>query len=408
MKRERGRIWVLNELYYPEDTGTGYYTTRVAEHWARSHDVAALCSQPSYSKAGLRAPRHEVHNGVEVFRCWSILPRRDGIPARLLKMASIALSMFVNAIFRMRKGDCMYVVTSPPSLMLAAPLIAKIRGVRYVIQLCDLYPEITAACGLTTTKSLTYRILKRLCRASFRGASRIVAVGRDVQARVSEARGTATSEGICYIPWWADTEEIRPVPKSASPLINTLKLADRFVVLYAGNMGYPQNIEAIAEAVKRLASEPQIHFLCIGFGPKKKILDELVTAGATNLTVLSQRPREEQQDFLNACDVALVSLVQGMQGIAVPSRSYNLMAAGKPMIALVEDSSEIAQVIREHDIGWVVGPDDPSRTVSAILAARQHPELLKKMGEAARSAAETRFARSVLLAQFDNVITELA
>jgi glycosyltransferase involved in cell wall biosynthesis len=97
-----------------------------------------------------------------------------------------------------------------------------------------------------------------------------------------------------------------------------------------------------------------------------------------------------------------------MQGIAVPSRSYNLMAAGKPMIALVEDSSEIAQVIREHDIGWVVGPDDPSRTVSAILAARQHPELLKKMGEAARSAAETRFARSVLLAQFDNVITELA
>src|ERR1035441_9183365 len=90
----------------------------------------------------------------------------------------------------------------------------------------------------------------------------------------------------------------------------------------------------------------------MGSGPKQKILDEMLACGSTNITILPPRPRSAQNEFLNACDVAILSLVPGMLGLAVPSRTYNLMAAGKPIIALVSECSEVAMVVREEGIGW--------------------------------------------------------
>jgi glycosyltransferase involved in cell wall biosynthesis len=177
-----------------------------------------------------------------------------------------------------------------------------------------------------------------------------------MQEHLAAMRGTGTSEGIEVIPLWSDCDEIRPTPREENRLLQELGLAGKMVVLYAGNMGRPHGIEALAEAVKILEQDQDIHFVFMGSGSKKSLLDELVTGGARNITLLAPRPRSAQIDFLNACDIAVLSLVEGMKGLAVPSRSYNLMAAGKPMIALVDNSSEIAHLIREEQIGWVVEP----------------------------------------------------
>ena len=370
--RPGNRLWVLSEVFYPEETGTAYYITKIAEHLAETRDVAVLCVQPSYSRAGDRAPAREKHKGVEIYRCGAILPRRKTIAARLLKMTSITLSLALNALFRVSRGDSILVVTNPPTLPVIAALISLVLRVPYILVVHDVYPDIMAACGLTTTRSLMYKLMQRVSRFVLRRAS----------------------------------GEVHPGRKEENALLGQLGLSGKMVVLYAGNMGDPHGIDTLAAAARVLAEDEEVHFLFIGSGPKRRIIEELVESGVGNVTILAPRPRVEQEDFLNACDVSILSLVSGMLGLAVPSRTYNIMAAGKPVIALVPQASETANVVREEGIGWVVEPGNPEQTVEAILAAKQNRQLLREMGARARVAAEVKYSPEIILRQFDTLLAD--
>jgi colanic acid biosynthesis glycosyl transferase WcaI len=401
------RIWVLSEVYYPEETGTAYYITRIAEHLAQTRNVGALCVQPSYSKAGHKAPSSEKYKGVEIFRCGAILPRQKTIWARLLKMTSITISLALNAVFRVRRGDSILVVTNPPTLPVVAALISVVLRVPYILVVHDMYPDIMAACGLINTQSLIYRLMQRVSQFVLRRASKITTIGHDMLARLVEARGTGTRDGITVIPLWSDCDEVHPGRKEENALLLQLGLSGKMVVLYAGSMGNPHGIDTLAAAARVLAEDEDVHFLFIGSGPKRQIIEELVESGAGNITILDPRPRVEQEGFLNACDVSILSLVSGMLGLAVPSRTYNIMAAGKPLIALVSQASETANVVREEGIGWVVEPGNSEQTVEAILAAKQNRQLLREMGARARAAAETKYSPEMILRQFDSLLVGL-
>jgi glycosyltransferase involved in cell wall biosynthesis len=133
--------------------------------------------------------------------------------------------------------------------------------------------------------------------------------------------------------------------------------------------------------------------LFIGSGAKRSWLEQTVRKNnLANVTILPNRPRSDQPNFLNACDIAVVSLVPGMTGVSVPSRMYNIMAAGKPIIAVTDDDSELALVVQEEHIGWVAPPGQPDRIVGAIVEARACPQRLTEMGARARLAVETRYS----------------
>ena len=394
-------LWILSEVYYPEETGTGYYITRIAEHLASKQPVSVLCAQPAYSRAGVKAPRSETCNRVEIFRCSSLVLHQRSILMRLMRMVSITFSMFLAALFRIRRGDSILAVTNPPSVPILAVILSFILRVRFSLVVHDVYPDIIAACGLTSRKAVSYRLLHKISRLVLRRAELIFCIGRDMCEHLAQTRGTGTSDGIQVIPLWADCQEIQPAPRESNRLLIELSLTNKLVILYAGNMGHPHDIETLAAAIKHLESDEGIHFVFMGSGPKQRLLNEMLASGSTNITVLPPRPRSEQNEFLNACDVAILSLVPGMLGLAVPSRTYNLMAAGKPIIALVSESSEVAKVVREEGIGWVVEPGSVKKTVLAIQAAKESNNLLLEMGVRARRAAGTKYSQEIILRQFD-------
>lgn len=394
-------LWILNEVYYPEETGTGYYITQIAEHLSSNQEVSVLCSQPAYSRAGVKAPSSETHKGVHIFRCPSIILHQRAIWTRLIRMVSITLSMLFTGLFRIKRGDSILAVTSPPSVPMLAAVLSFILRVPYSLMVYDVYPDIIVACGMSSREALSYKLLQKVNRLVLRRAKNIFCIGRDMLEHLALARGMETSDGIEVIPLWSDCAEIRPSPKESNPLLLELGLTDKLVVLYAGNMGFPHGIETLAAAIKSLESEQDIHFIFLGSGPKQKILVDMVKLGARNITVLPPRPRSSQNEFLNACDVSILTLVPGMLGLAVPSRTYNLLAAGKPIIALVHEASEVARVVREERIGWVVEPGEIEKTVQVILAAKENRERLREMGARARRAGETKYSPENILRQFD-------
>ena len=386
------RIWLVSELYYPEETSTGYNITRIAEGLADRFDVHVLCGQPTYSKRGIRAPRNEIYNAVAIRRCAGTTLDKNVIAYRLLNIITLSLSIFIRALIHFKRDDKVMVVTTPPSLPFITALACWLRRSRYLLLIHDNYPEILIAAGMARPDSWLVRLMNRVNKRLYKGAYRIVVVGRDMKELLTRKRDGDASR-IVTIPNWAELEIVEPCSRDDNQLLDELGLKDKFVILYAGNMGHPNDLESIVTSASMLREKSNIHFLFIGSGVKKRWLeDSIKDLGLKNVTVLPPRPREDQINFLNACDIALISLVDKMLGVSMPGRTYNTLAAGKPMIGVADAESELARVINEENVGWIVPPHNPDLLVQAIVEAESDRQRLIEMGARSRAAAVKKYS----------------
>jgi colanic acid biosynthesis glycosyl transferase WcaI len=348
-------------------------------------------------------------NGVEIHRCSGTTLDKDILLFRLVNLLTITVSLFVNSLWRIDRGDTVFVVTNPPTLPFLVAVACRLRKANCVLLLQDVYPELLIAVGMMSSKSLLVRTLNWFNRMLYRSVKHIVVVGRDMQAQTVKKLEN-DREKVSVITNWADIDTVFPTDKKQNDLLRELCLQGSFVLEYAGNIGYPNDIKSIAIAAARLLEEKtnDIHFLFIGAGAKKLWLEqEVIREGLSNIKILPSRPRDDQVNFLNACDVALVSLVEGMKGVSVPSRTYNILAAGKPIIAIGDPESEVALVIKEEGVGWIVPPDNPAQLVKVIREAYSNPQLLAEMGERARKVAENKYSYENILNSFQKLFNSI-
>jgi glycosyltransferase involved in cell wall biosynthesis len=397
-------LWVVSELYYPETTSTGYFLTGIAEGLASDYRVSVLCGQPSYIARGLRAPAHEMRHGVEIWRCRATTLDKNRLLARIVNQITISASVFLQALLRLERGDTVLVVTNPPLLPYLLLALCRLRGAKCALIIHDVYPEVLTRVGMLNRYSLATRVMSFASRKLYSGVDWIVALGRDMKDLV-KGKLNGVSKNISIITNWGDTEKIRPEAREKNGLLGKLDLLDRFAVQYCGNIGRTHGIVDLLMVANELREEPDWHFLLIGWGAKKKWAAEQKAAlSLTNLTILDPLPEDELKDGLNACDVAIIAFARGMAGISVPSRMYNVMASGKPLIAVCDSESELAIVVREEDIGWVVAPGDIVALIAALREARQNPVALRKMGERARCAAEKKYTLECVLEKYREMI----
>lgn len=396
-EKKPGRtLWVVTELYYPEETSTGYYLTKIAEGLADNHNVKVICGQPNYFAKGTKAPRREIHKNVEIFRAYGTTLNKNIIAFKLINMLSLSVSIFFKSLLKFKKGDKILVVTNPPSLPFTEALAAHLKSGKYTLLIHDNYPEILIAANKTRADSWFVEFLNYCNRRLYRNAEKIIVVGRDMKKLVSgklESFKQTEIPTITVIPNWAELEQIEPTARFENPLLRELNLTDKFVFMYAGNMGYPNDLESFVWCAGKLLANEKFHFIFLGAGVKKKWLEKAVSAKKlNNITILDPKPRTEQITFLNACDVALVSLVKNMWGVSMPSRTYNILAAGKPILAITEKDSEVEQVILEEKVGWSVPPEKPEILLKTILEIYQNRDLLAEMGKRARRAAVGKYS----------------
>ncbi len=404
IEKEKRTLWVVSELYYPEETSTGYYLTRIAEGLANDFDVKVLCGQPNYSARGTRAPKSEVHKNVEIFRAYGTTLDKNIILFRLINMLTFSISIFFKAIFHFKKGNQVLVVTNPPSVPFIVAFASLFRGANYVLLIHDNYPEILVAAGKTKQSSLIVRILRFCNRWLYKYASKIIVVGRDMKQLVGEkVRGLDIT--IETIPNWAELEQVEPASRIENKMLEELSLTDKFVFLYAGNMGYPNDLESIVWCAEKLKDDKTFQFIFLGAGVKKSwLVKEVKEKNLKNITILAPRPRSEQNIFLNACDVALVSLVKKMWGVSMPSRTYNILAAGKPILALTEKDSELAQVVEEDSVGWNVLPGEKELLLETIQQIYIERETLPLKCENARKSALEKYSLQTAILKYKRVL----
>ena len=398
----RRTIWVASELYYPELTSTGFFVTGIAERLATHCSVKVLCGQPTYSMRGVRPPRKEVRNGVRIWRAMSTTFDKNRLLGRAINTLTLTTSLFFHSLRRMRRGDELLVVTNPPVLPFVMVLAARLRGVRSVVLIHDLYPEVLVATGMAAEDSWLVRNYSKLTRWLYRTADEIIVIGRDARDLVARRFAEAATK-ITVIPNWADLPRIGLAPDKGRSVRAKMGSNGKFVIQHLGNMGRTHGIESLADAAEQLLDHPDIHFMVVGAGYQRPLLlKRIADGGLTNVSVVAPCADDELEAYLNACDVALISFRKGMAGVSVPSRMYNVMAAGKPIIAVAEPESELARVVSEEAIGIVVPPENPGELAAAIRAAKENPSRLVEFGRRARQVAEEKYSPSAILGRYES------
>ena len=400
IEAKNNRLWVVSEVFYPEETSTGYYLTGLAEGLADRFDVKVLCGQPNYSKRGVRAPRHEVHRQTEIIRVGSTHLNKNVIAFRLINMLTLGASVFFQGVRRFQRGDSVMVVTTPPLMPFIVAAASLIRGSSYVLLIHDSYPEVLIAVRQLRRDALAVRAVDHFNQWLYKHARKIIVVGRDM-AELVRRKTLGLSVSVVMIPNWAEVDSVVPEPRDENELLAQLGVRDKLVILHAGNIGHPTDIESIIGCFKLLNGDKRFHFVFIGSGVKRRLLEDAVRKNNFDgVTLLDPMSRDKQSRFLNACDVGLVSLIDGMLGAAMPSKTYNLMAAGKPLLALADPCSELARVIDEDEIGWHVEPGRPDALKIVLDELYEQRGLLPEMGRRARVAAIKKYSPNQIIERY--------
>jgi colanic acid biosynthesis glycosyl transferase WcaI len=402
-----GKVIILTELYYPEQSATGFFLTQIAEGLADEFAVWVITGPATVGLQPTRAPDRERRHGVSIVRCAGTSFNKNALPGRLANMLSRTATMFWRALRICRRGDVVIAVTNPPLLPFLVLLLKWVRGCHFVLLIHDVYPEALVAAGLLAPSSPALGVGQLLNRVLYRSADRIITLGRDMSRLVREKLTTGLEKIRC-IPHWFDPDGQEPRARQSHPVLTALGLAEQFVVLYAGNMGRTHDVEIVARAVEALRGEPAIQFIFMGAGAKKLWLEGFVRErGLANVLILPPCPQPELMDYLSACDLAVIAFVPGMAGVSVPSRMYNQMAAARPLLAVTEAWSELGRVVCEEQIGWVVQPGDDQGLVTAIRIAAERRQSAAVMGERAACAAREKYHFAQSIAAYKRLCREL-
>jgi colanic acid biosynthesis glycosyl transferase WcaI len=401
------KILVVTELYYPEQNATGHFLTGIAEALAdENRSVSVLCAQPSYNQRGIKAPWVEEHHGVSIRRCWSTTCDPKQIWGRLVNFVTTSLSIGWRALFSIKRGDKVLVVTNPPLLPFLIRLVCWVKGAKFVLLVHDVYPDVFVPLGLLKPTHPLYRLMSWLNGKLYASSHAVVTLGRDM-ARLVAAKSKASAK-VSVIPNWGDVDVIEPASKMENALLQELELTDKFVVHYSGNHGRTHDLLSVVEAADLLKNELDIHFLFIGEGSgKAEAVARSEALGLSNVTFRTFVDRSELNTSLNASDLSVVAFKSGMAGISVPSRLYNLMAAGKPILAVVDDDSEVADVIREAELGVAVPPESPKLLTEQILALKHDPARRAQMAVNSRNEAVGKYSYEAIKQQYRDLFDSL-
>ena len=237
----RRRVWTFSELYYPEETSTGHFMTKITEALSYHFETFSICSQPSYGLNGVKVQRTEVYNGVNIFRVSSTTFNKDKFFLKFINILTFGISTLIVGINYVRRNDTIFVVTNPPFLPFIAMLVCKIRGASYILRIDDVYPDVLFIANKLKRNGFVAKIFNYLNKLLYRNAKAIVVLGRDMKQLIIEKDETNKGK-IKTITNWGETSSISPNENLGIQFRNELGLKNKFVLLWAGNMGIPHGI----------------------------------------------------------------------------------------------------------------------------------------------------------------------
>jgi colanic acid biosynthesis glycosyl transferase WcaI len=389
------RILLLSTYFRPDVASTGIIMSKLADEFvARGHEVTVVTSVPHYdtnqvwpefSKKLIFTERAQ---SMRVHRLYTyVAKQKSNVAQRILSYGSFSLLSFLRSV-TLKRHDAILVPSPPLSNGVVADFIGRIRGIPYVYNVQDIWPDVAVRAGILKSPKTIAR-LARMESYVYARAAGISVISEGFRSNLL-AKGVP-DEKISVIPNFIDTEFIVPTARP-NPFSTANGLDNKFVVLFAGNMGFSQGLETVMDAAKILEPIPQIQFLLVGNGAgREDALAHFASVRPGNVKFLPFQPVESLPSMYGSADVCLIPLRRGFTSESVPCKMYTIMAAGKPSIASVDPGSDTSILLTRTGAGVCVTPEDPQAMATAVLNYYRDSQSREEAGRKARLCAETDF-----------------
>lgn len=382
------KLLVINQYFTPDKVSSGEILSSLCEGLAGSGvDTDVVCGQPSYRDDSPSAPDYEEQGNLRIWRVSTGGAKgRRSMVRRVQGYVGFLFSAYREV--RRRIGETQYdavlTLSNPPVVGLLGVFARRKGRAKYVYVVHDIHPDILVRAG-RITNGFAISIWNRVNRVIFRNTDAVVVLGSRMARHLADHKGVPL-EKILVIPNWP-ISDVEPLPRD-NAFRRTHWPESPFTVLYAGNMGVSHNLEWLIDAASSLTD---VTFVFAGEGQKLPLLRELVERKQLhNVLFLPYQDARSFNKMLCAADVCVVALEPELAGLAVPSKTYSALAAGKPVLALTSEDDDVAATVQEWQCGWVAR--DPSETVKCILEASRNPDVVEEYGHRARMAYEKAYS----------------
>jgi hypothetical protein len=313
---------------------------------------------------------HKLMDKVKVARIIKY-DRKSNI-RRMLTWSIAFVQILLLVIFKYRNSNLL-LVTNPP-LALFVPLFVRNR---YSLLVFDVFPDAISELGVMKEKSLLIRVWGKLNRRIYKHADSIFVISEGMKELVVKYAG---EHPINLIPLWSDNGFIKPINPKQNPFIIENKLSGKFIVMYSGNIGITQNPELLIDLAKLSVSRTDILFLIIGDGiMRRQIEDEIKNSALTNCILMPWQEPENIPFSLAASNLAVVSMGKLSSSISIPSKLYNFLSAGSPILGIASPDSELADIIQKLRVGKCFKPSEKLKMLAFIHSIADDSALYNKL-----------------------------
>lgn len=411
------KILVLCPHYHPDVAPTGEVMTRLVDELAdRGHLLEVVTSLPWYRE-------HRIEPGwegrlvrTEKMR-WGSLVRvypfpggdRSSLIARAQSFAGFTALAGLRTILARGRFDLVLAMSPPLTLGLPAWLAARLRRVPFVFNVQDVFPDVAVEVGALSSRR-AIAVFAALERHVYRTSDAVTVLSDDLRQNLvqkirSRPGRRGSTDKIRVIPNFVDTDHIA-VQDRQNSYRDEYDLGDRTVVMYAGNVGFSQSLDLLTEAARRLAHRDDVVFVVNGGGSAIDQVAEEVR-DLPNVVLAPLQPRERLPEVLAAADIHTVLLKAGLAKASVPSKTYSVLAAGRPVVASVDAGTEVTRMLEDSAGGVSVEPGDPDAFVEALVSLIDDSDRRAAMGRAGREWVAGAASPAAVAAAYEALFGEL-
>ena len=370
MSIKKRRLWIITELFPPDETSTSYILGEIANAMTKKYDVRVICGPEIYDKRKKIDSEHKfvLDASIDVTRVRGADLDKNTTRGKALSFLLMSKRLYALAKSSIEKEDKVLMVTNPAPLILLMSRLKKRREFEWHILIHDIFPENTKPAGVRLP---LYGFVKSMFDHAYSVADQLIVLGRDMaeilEKKVAKAK---RKPKIRIIENWADVEAVTPQPMPRGKII----------LEYAGNIGRVQGLDKV---ITQMPDDIELHIY--GTGAMECFLKEMKQP---NVYFHGPYFRRQQNEVLAACHIALVTLQEGMYGLGVPSKTYNILASGRPILFFGPRDSEIYRLVRDKGIGFVEWPKVWNK------------DDLEEKGKKARVLAEKEYSKPIILQKF--------
>lgn len=404
------KILFLSPYFFPESVASSHLIHNIREELIKENfELVVYAPTPTRGvspelKKKYKSIRYEgqFNGNFKIYR-FPLFSEHKNSLQRVFRYFLCHIIHFYKGI-RDKNSDVLFIASTPPTQGAMGVLVKKVRKIPMVYNLQDIFPDSLVATGLTHKGSFLWRIGRIIENFTYRNSDKIIVISEGFKNNIM-AKGVPKSK-IEVIYNWVDENEVIPVERDKNILFERYGLDKyKFYITYNGNIGLTQNMDLLLEVVEMFKDHPFIHFVIMGEGAyKKEVEQKIVSLNLSNITLLPFQPYEEISHVFSLGDVGLVISKENVGQNSVPSKTWSIMSAARPLLVSFDENSELHEILKNNKTGIFVKAGEKEALYNAILELYNNPEQRKIMGENGRAFILKNLTRDIGTSKYVEVI----